>query len=77
MARAVQNERAGHKLTLRSNYNADVTMILMSSGKSARLWIGKWDDINDYGRFKFVASFSGPATLRRLAKAILREVGDE
>lgn len=60
-----------HRIHLRPNEkNVRVEMTVTGRGQSAYVWIGGMDG-------RYVGSISGPATLRKLAKAILAEVGED
>lgn len=69
MSRVKRNHDMWHKLTVRDDGNR-ADCILVTGGRMAYLWIGK-DNFTEGG----CLTFSGAATLRRLAKEILKEVG--
>lgn len=68
MARVVKNQEPHHALSIKDDHGLDVTLI--AGGKRRTyLWVGC-----DHNRL--VATVSGEKTLRALARAILREVGE-
>lgn len=62
----VTNSEKGHVITLAGDMNRG-ELLLVKGGRNAYLWVGDRD---------VVITFSGPSTLRKLATAILNEVGD-
>lgn len=66
-SRVVKPKEKHHVFQIRSDHGDDV--ILVGSGKRAYLWAGAKPQ---HG----CTTVSGPATLRALAKAILKEVGN-
>lgn len=65
MARALKPQSSHHKICIREDFNAG-EIILVSGRRRAYLWVGQ---INGA-----IYVFSGPQTLRSLAKAILKEI---
>lgn len=65
----IANENSWDKITARGDFHRDDRIVLVGSGKRSYLWINQGGQVR--------VTLSGPATLRRLAKAILAEVGDD
>jgi hypothetical protein len=71
MARQVKNREKWHSFTMRQRIGEGIgELTLVGKGKRAYLWAGRVEG----GRCEF---FSGAATLRKLARAILKELGPE
>ena len=65
----IANLDSWHKITMRGEPHKDSRIILVGSGKRSYLWAGR------PGRVAIIVS--GPVSLRKFAKAILKEVGDD
>jgi len=73
----VKSKEAHHKFTGREYSNSSVgkikrEILLVGSGKNACLWVGETYPQEDF--WKKIVIFSGPKTLRALAKAILKAI---
>lgn len=66
MSRVVKNAEEHFAITLRE-YGQE--LIFLAGGRSSYLWVGPDDE-----RQATIYTFSGPAALRALAKAILAEI---
>lgn len=69
MARVVKKREPHHALDIKDDRGLEVALI-KGGPRRAYLWVGC-----DHNRL--VSTISGAGTLRALAKAILREVGDK
>lgn len=65
----IADENSWNRISLRRDGHDDDQIVLVGSGRNAYLRINR----GDHHRVEI----SGPATLRKFAKAILKEVGDD
>jgi hypothetical protein len=66
--KVIPNKEKSHRITIKCDHrNGEI--ILVGGGRNAYLWIGSEGTCATH--------LSGRATLRKLAKAILAEVGDD
>jgi hypothetical protein len=74
MTRQIKNEESWHKFTMRTHHTdgALTELVLTGSGKAAYIWIGVKENEDANWNSGYV---SGRKTLRKLAYAILKEVG--
>jgi len=67
-SKVVKNQEKSHRITIKCDHR-DGEIILIGGKQRAYLWIGSGGTCATH--------LSGAATLRKLAKAILAEVGDD